>query len=44
MVVDIKEGKQARWKNLEKVWELLGNKQAFFRYIQDEVKLYLQGK
>ena len=44
VVADIKEGKQVRWKNLEKVWEFVGNKQDFFRYIQDEVNLYLQGK
>jgi hypothetical protein len=44
VVADIKEGKQVRWKNLEKVWEFVGNKQDFFKYIQDEVNLYLQGK
>jgi hypothetical protein len=44
VVVEIKDNKQARWKNLAQVWELVGNKEDFFRYIQSEVNLYLQGK
>jgi hypothetical protein len=44
VAVEIKDNKQARWKNLTKVWELVGNKEDFFRYIQSEVNLYLQGK
>jgi len=44
VVVDIKKGKQVRWENLEKVWEFVGNKAGFLKYIQDEVNLYLQGK
>lgn len=44
VVVDIKGGKQVRWSNLAKVWELVGNQQLFIKYIQDEVNGYLQGK
>ncbi len=44
VVVDIEDGKQARWKNLTRVWHLLRNKDAFFKYIRDEVNSYLQGK
>jgi len=44
VVVDIKDGKQVRWNNLAKVWELVGNQQLFIKYIQDEVNGYLQGK
>lgn len=44
VVVEIKSNRQARWKNLTKVWELVGDKDNFFRYIQDEVNLYMQGK
>jgi hypothetical protein len=44
VVVDIKDGKQARWNNLTKVWELVGDQPAFVKYVQDEVNLYLQGK
>jgi hypothetical protein len=34
-------GKPAEWKNLEKVWQLLRDKDAFFRYVQDETRSYL---
>jgi len=35
-------GKQTRWKNLEKVWQLLRNKAAFMKYVQEEVHAYLE--
>lgn len=34
--------KQLRWKNLEKVWELVGDKGQFTRYVQGEVKTFLE--
>jgi len=44
VVVSIKDGKQVRWGNLAKIWELVGNQQLFIKYIQDEVNGYLQEK
>lgn len=38
---DMKNGKEASWKNLEKVWQLLQNEQKFIDYIQTEVKALL---
>jgi hypothetical protein len=38
----MKDGKQAEWKNLRRVWELLNNKEAFLRYVQEEVRTYLE--
>ncbi len=35
-------GKQAEWKNLEKVWQLLQDKPGFLRYVQDETRAYLK--
>jgi hypothetical protein len=32
----VQDGKQTRWKNLDKVWQLVRDKQAFFSYIQAE--------
>ena len=29
-----------RFKNLEKVWALVGQKDFFFRYVQDEIRAY----
>lgn len=44
IVSDLTQGKEERWKNLVRVWELVRNDEAFKRYVQKEVKEYLQGK
>jgi len=44
VVVKIKKNKQADWKNLDKIWDLVQDKPKFIKYIQDEVKAYLRGK
>lgn len=41
VLVRMNHGKQQEWKNLMKVWELLGNKEAFVHYVQDELRSYL---
>lgn len=38
---DLKEGKEMRWNNLEKVWQLIGNDKGFKDYIVKEVRAYL---
>ncbi len=44
LVLVEKEGsKQTRWKNLQKVWTLVGNKEAFTKYVQDEIRGFLGG-
>ena len=43
VIADTKNGKDTRWKNLPKVWELLSNKEKFQSYIRDEIKNYLKG-
>ncbi len=40
---DLRDGKEAKWKNLDQVWMLLGNEGKFIEYIQKEVKTYLEG-
>jgi hypothetical protein len=42
MIVDRHDGTQTRWQNLEQVWKLLGNKQAFTQYVQDSISAYLK--
>lgn len=37
-------GKEIKWKNLDKVWELVRNKEKYFSYIQTEVKAMSEGK
>lgn len=41
VVVEEINGKQERWKNLPKVWELLGDRPGFLLYIQEETDAYL---
>ncbi|MFH1148361.1 MAG: nitrophenyl compound nitroreductase subunit ArsF family protein [Pseudomonadota bacterium] len=43
VISDVKDGKQVRWKNLEKVWEFLHDKSAFRNYVRGEVNAYLKG-
>ena len=35
------DGQQMRWKNCEKVWELVDDKVAFQAYVRDEIQDYL---
>lgn len=37
----VKDGKQVRYKNLEKVWDLLGDQNKYHAYVRDEIKLFL---
>ncbi len=34
----IEDGKQIRWKNLDRVWDLVYDKPAFIEYVQQEVR------
>ncbi len=43
VLVELRDGKQTKWKNLDQVWLLLGDKSAFARYIEQEVRLFLAG-
>lgn len=42
VIVETLNGKQLRWKNLEKIWDLVVNQFAFVKYVQDEINAYLQ--
>ncbi|MCK4753019.1 MAG: hypothetical protein KAS75_06205 [Planctomycetes bacterium] len=41
IVAKIQDGKQTEWKNLNRIWELVRDKQTFIKYIQDEIRDYL---
>jgi len=41
VISDVRHGTERRWKNLDRVWELLDDKAAFERYVQDEVGAYM---
>jgi hypothetical protein len=38
---DVKDGKELRWLNLDKIWKLLNDDKAFQEYIVKEIKGYL---
>ena len=41
ILVKIQDEKQVGWKNLQKIWELVGDKDDFVKYVQSEVAGYL---
>ncbi|MFA6358413.1 MAG: nitrophenyl compound nitroreductase subunit ArsF family protein [Candidatus Omnitrophota bacterium] len=38
----IKDGKEVKHKNLEKIWEYAGNKQKFYDYVTEEIRNFLK--
>ncbi len=44
IISDVIQGKEKRWKNLLRVWELVRNDEAFKRYVQKGVREYLEGE
>lgn len=41
VLVDIDRGNQRKWTKLERVWQLVGDKEAFFDYITKNTNTYL---
>lgn len=41
VLTNLVNGKQQNWKNLNAIWDHVGDKQVFIAYIQKEVGLYL---
>lgn len=41
VLVDMKTGKQVKWKNLDQIWELIGTETEFRNYIAEEIRGYL---
>ena len=41
ILVDYAQGAQVRWKNCQKVWELLNDKRDFQAYVKHEVQMFL---
>lgn len=44
IISDVVQGKEKRWKNLQKVWELIRQENEFKTYVKKETIAYLQGK
>ena len=43
IVSEFENGKEKRWKNLDRVWELLGDKEDFQSYQEMEIATWLNG-
>ncbi len=41
VLVEFKDGKQIRWRNMEQVWDLVWEKEIFSKYVRDGVSQYL---
>jgi hypothetical protein len=44
VVAQIRGGRPTRWRNLELIWDLVGDKDAFLKYIRDEVRPFVEGQ
>jgi hypothetical protein len=42
VVSDLQDNEEIRWKNLDQVWQLLGNEAEFKDYIREEVEAWLE--
>ena len=42
VISKIKGGREMEYKNLEKVWDYLGNKEAFYNYVKEETAKFLE--
>ena len=42
VIVEQKDGEKLRWKNLDKVWRLLRDKEKFTDYISDEMQAFME--
>jgi len=38
----VKDGKEIKWKNLDKIWEYVGNKEKYVDYVKIETKDFLK--
>ncbi len=42
VLVRMKDGRQSEWTNLDRVWQLNGDRAAFLRYVQQGIRDYLE--
>ena len=41
IISEIKDGKEIRWKNLEKIWHFVRDEDAFRKYVTTEIKAWI---
>lgn len=40
IVSEVRAGEEVRWKNLERIWDLLGDKDAYLTYLRGEIEAF----
>jgi hypothetical protein len=43
VLVEMRDGQKSQWKNLEKVWDYLGDQVSFQQYVAAEVSSFIRG-
>jgi hypothetical protein len=44
VIMDVRNGDVVSWKPAPKVWSLVAKKNDFYKYVQEEIRTYLDGK
>jgi uncharacterized membrane protein len=42
IIIRYEDGKKKEWKNLEKIWELVGKKGKYLQFVKKEIEKYLR--
>ena len=42
VISEVEDGKETRYKNLEKIWEYVRDKEKFFNYVTSEIQTYFK--
>jgi len=42
ILADMAGENQTKWKNLDRIWDLVGDKGAFISYVQEETRAYME--
>ncbi len=40
----VRNGREDAWKNLDKIWQLVGDKDRFITYVQEEIRTFMNQK
>jgi hypothetical protein len=38
----VREGDEVEWKNLDKIWKLVGNREKYFEYVTSELRSFME--
>jgi len=42
VISDTVNGREIKWKNLERIWQLVKNKESYFNYIRESIQAFLE--